>query len=99
MIQKQTSPRGKSVKVVFQLPADVAQESVAIVGDFNNWDANKDQMKLDKKKGVWTKSVSLKPNNSYQFRYYVDGREWRNDEQADRYVANEFASENGIVEV
>lgn len=99
MIQKKTSARGKSVKVIFELPADAAQESVSVVGDFNDWDVSKDPMKLDKKKGVWTKSVSLKPNNSYQFRYYIDGREWRNDDQADRYVSNEFASENGVVEV
>ena len=99
MIQKQTSPRGKNVKVTFELPADAAQESVAVVGDFNDWSADKDKMKLDKKKGIWTKSVSLKPNNSYQFRYYVDGREWRNDDGADRYVANEFASENGVIDV
>lgn len=99
MIEKKVSPRGKSVRVTFELPADAAQESVAVVGDFNDWNAEKDQMKLDKKKGVWTKSISLKPDNSYQFRYYVDGSEWRNDEQADRYVANEYFSENGVIEL
>lgn len=99
MIEKKASPKGKSVRVTFELPADAAQESVAIVGDFNDWNAKKGVMKLDEKKGVWSKAVSLKPNNTYQFRYYVDGKEWRNDEQADRYVANEFASENGVLEV
>ena len=98
MIQKQTGAKGK-VKVVFELPADAAQESVAVVGDFNNWDTSKDAMKLDKKRKVWTKALSLKSNASYQFRYYIDGREWRNDDQADRLVANEFASENGVLEV
>jgi 1,4-alpha-glucan branching enzyme len=99
MIQKQASARGKSVKVTFELPSEAAQESVSVVGDFNAWDAEKDKMKLDRKKGVWTKSVSLKPSGSYQFRYFVDGRDWRNDDQADRYVANEYASENGVIDV
>ncbi len=99
MIQKQASARGKTVKVTFEMPADAAQESLSVVGDFNDWNAEKGKMKLDKKKGVWTKSVSVKADNTYQFRYYVDGREWRNDDGADRYVANEFASENGVLDV
>ena len=99
MIQKQNSPKGKSVKVTFELPADVAQQSVAVVGDFNDWDKEKHQMKLNKKKGVWSKSISLKPGNAYQFRYYVDGSSWRNDEAADRYESNPYFSENGVVEV
>ncbi len=99
MIEKKKTPKGKSVKVTFQLPADAAQKSVAIVGDFNDWDKKKDQMKLDKKKGVWSKSLSLKPDNTYQFRYYVDESEWRNDEQADRYASNPYFSENSVLEV
>jgi 1,4-alpha-glucan branching enzyme len=99
MIEKKATPKGKSVKVTFQLPANVATEKVAVVGDFNDWNPEKDTMKLNKKQGVWTKAISLKPGNRYQFRYYVDGAEWHNDEAADAYVPNEYFSENSVVEL
>ena len=99
MIDKQPTANGKQVKVTFKLPADVAKKSVYIVGDFNNWDETKQPMKLDKKTGVWSKSINLKPNAEYQFRYLVDENEWRNDEQADRYSSNPYMSENSVVSV
>lgn len=99
MIEKKMSPKGKSCRVTFELPADVAKESVAVVGDFNDWDKSKHQMSLDEKNGVWKTTVALKPGTAYQFRYFVDEREWRNDEQADRFVSNEFFSENSVIEL
>lgn len=99
MINKKASPKGKSVRVTFELPADAANESVAVVGDFNDWDENKDVMKFDSKSGVWSKSISLKPGNTYEFRYLVDGRQWRNDENADGYAPNPHSGQNCIVSV
>ncbi len=100
MIEKQpSSAKAKTVKVTFALPADVAQKSVAIVGDFNDWDKAKDQMKLAKGKDVWSKTLTLKKGSSYQFRYYIDEEQWRNDEKADRYASNPFFSENGVIDL
>lgn len=99
MVNKKTSPKGKSVRVTFELPAEVAQDSVAIVGDFNEWDPKKHPMKFDKKAGVWTKSISFKPGNKHEFRYFVDGSTWRNDETVDKYVSNPYFCENGVLEV
>jgi len=99
MIAKKLSPKGKSVRVNFELPADVATDSVAIVGDFNEWNEEKDLMKLNAKKGTWTKGISFKPGATLEFRYLVDGKEWRNDEAADAYVPNPYWSENSVVEL
>ena len=99
MVEKKMSPKGKSVRVTFELPADVAENSVAIVGDFNEWDESKHQMELKKKKGVWTKTISMQPGESYQFRYLIDEKSWRNDEAADRYVSNPYFEENGVLEL
>ncbi len=98
MINRESAAKGKPVKVTFELPADVAERSVSVVGDFNNWDASKGKMKLEKKTQRWSKSVSIKPG-TYQFRYFVDEAHWRNDEQADRYEGNEFGSENGVIQI
>lgn len=98
MIEKKLSPKGKSLKVTFKLPATVAEESVAVVGDFNNWDAGKHQMKLSVKNGEWTRSISFKPGTAHEFRYFVDGRQWKNDDAADGYVGTEFLSQNCLLE-
>lgn len=85
------------MRVTFQLPAEVADESVAIVGDFNEWNPEKHPMTFNEKKGVWTKSISMKPGTQHEFRYFVDGSTWRNDEAADSYVSNPYFCENGVI--
>lgn len=97
MVNKKTSPKGKSVRVTFELPAEIATDSIAIVGDFNEWDPGKHPMTFDKKKGVWKKAISLKPGSQHEFRYIVDGTTWRNDEAADWYTANPYFCENGVI--
>lgn len=98
MIEKRTSPKGRSVRVTFSIPGESVQNDAKVVGDFNEWDEGRTPMKYDSKRDVWTASVTLKPNNSYRFRYKVDG-EWRNDSTADAYASNPFASEDCIVHV
>ena len=99
MIEKKTSPKGRSVRVTFELPAEVAAASVSVVGSFNEWNPEKHLMKLDGKKEKWTRSISFKPGDTHEFRYLIDGDSWRNDESADRYTANPFFCENGVLEV
>jgi 1,4-alpha-glucan branching enzyme len=72
---------------------------VAIVGDFNDWSADKDVMKLDSNNNVWKGALSLKPGHTHEFRYLVDGHSWLNDEDADGYSPTEFYSENCVLNV
>ncbi len=98
MISRKTSEKSKNVSVTFSLPADAAQDSVAIVGDFNNWDESKHAMTKDKKSGEWKKNVQLKPGR-YEFRYLVDGSRWENDSEADGSVDTPFFSQNSVLEL
>ena len=97
MIKKKLSPNGKSVRVTFELPAEVAKNTVAVVGDFNAWNGEKNLMKLNPQKGIWSTGISFKPGETIQFRYFIDGNSWLNDEAADRYDANPFAGENSVL--
>jgi len=99
MINKKTSPKGKSVRVTFELPADLATDSAAVVGDFNEWNPLEGEMKFVKTRKVWKKDLSLEAGNSYQFRYVLDGANWQNDEDADGFAPNEYFSENGVIEL
>ena len=99
MIAKKTSPKGNSVRVTFELPADIAADSAAIAGTFNEWDVTKHPMTLNQKKGVWTKSISFKPGEIVEFRYFLDESEWHNEEEADGYTSTPYFSENSVLEL
>jgi len=95
MLRKQNG-RGKVVKVTFSLPKDIQGESVCLVGDFNNWDESATPMKKDGD-GSFSTIMSLEKGREYQFRYLVNGTEWHNDWQADKYVQNSFGGDNSVV--
>lgn len=87
------------MRITFRQPAEVAEERIAIVGDFNGWDSTTHEMKLDVKKGVWSRTISFKPGSTYEFRYLLDGREWKNEEDADGLVGNDFLSHNSVLDL
>ncbi len=98
MITKKPSDKTKNVSVTFALPGDAANDSVAVVGDFNDWSETKHTMSRDKKTGEWKKTVSLKPGR-YEFRYLIDGDRWTNDGEADSSAPTPFFSENSVIEL
>jgi 1,4-alpha-glucan branching enzyme len=95
MITKQFTPKKTVCKATFTVPADKATKSVALLGDFNNWDPQADLLK--KKKDAWETTVRLDANAEYKFRYLIDDAIWENDESADAYVTNEFGTEDSVV--
>lgn len=86
------------VKVEFTLPDAIAAEaeSAFLVGDFNDWDEQATPM-TKYKNGKFKVTLSLETNRDYQFRYLVDGNQWHNDWEADRYMANPFSGDNSVV--
>jgi 1,4-alpha-glucan branching enzyme len=85
-------------KVTFEVPAGVADgaEEVYLVGDFNNWDERATKMEA-KKGGRFTITLDLDLNREYQYRYLVNGKDWHNDWEADKYVPNPFSGDNSVV--
>lgn len=86
------------VKVEFVVPDAIAAnaESVYLVGDFNNWDETATPMQQFKN-GTYKITLNLEPDQHYQFRYLVNGKQWHNDWEADRYVPNPFSGDNSVV--
>lgn len=97
MITKKFTPKRTTCKVTFSLPATAATTSAAVVGDFNNWDPSKGEMKL--KGGTYTATVTLKSSSDYKFKYYIDGAKWENDDSADAFVANEYGTEDSLLKI
>ncbi|MBX3001703.1 MAG: isoamylase early set domain-containing protein [Caldilineaceae bacterium] len=101
MIKKQNLKGRPACKVTFVLPAGIRPKSASVVGDFNNWDPSAHPLRKQRGSNAWRTTVELAPNQSYQFRYYVDGgvggAEWYNDDAADAYQRNEHGGENSVV--
>ncbi|MFD2571419.1 isoamylase early set domain-containing protein [Spirosoma soli] len=87
-------------KVTFELSAEAVNgaKTVAVAGEFNNWDATAQVLKKQKD-GSYKTTVELPVGNEYQFRYILDGSKWENDEAADKYVASGVSDEQNSVVV
>jgi 1,4-alpha-glucan branching enzyme len=83
-------------KVTFILPYEIKARSAAVVGEFNNWDKEANPMTLGTD-GLWKAELKLEAGHEYQFRYLVNGTEWHNDWEADKYVMHPYGGENSVV--
>ncbi|MEL6303710.1 MAG: isoamylase early set domain-containing protein [Bacteroidota bacterium] len=96
-IKKQYLKSKPICKVTFTVPAEEAKK-VVVVGDFNNWNPKGSTLKK-LKNGTFKGTFDLPQENTYEFRYIVDGS-YVNDEAADRYQWNDFAgTENAVIEL
>jgi hypothetical protein len=82
-------------KLQFVLVAPQAA-SVALVGDFNDWDAARSPMQPAH--GVWATVVRLAPGR-YRYAFLVNGVEWRADPSAPAAKDDEFGTPSSVVTV
>ncbi len=85
-------------QVTFRLPLEATNQAteVVILGDFNNWDVD-NGFPMKKTKTYFTATIDLKPDQSYEFRYLIDGEVWENDWEADSYIESPLGVENSVV--
>jgi len=82
-------------QVTFQLPQEIKAKTACVVGEFNDWD--KTANPLRKTKGVWKTTLKLEQDREYQYRFLVNGSEWHNDWEADKYIPNNVDGDNSVV--
>ena len=93
-IKKQYLKSKPVCKVTFTIEAEEAKK-VSIVGSFNEWNEKATPLKK-LKNGTFKGTVDLDAENSYEFKYIVDG-DYVNDSAADSYVWSDYASaENSV---
>jgi 1,4-alpha-glucan branching enzyme len=81
------------VRFAFMIPTD---QSVCLVGDFNEWDEKSHPMRRSADH-THILEVTLKPGE-YEYKFKV-GKVWYNDDFAHKYVPNPWGSENSVVVV
>jgi hypothetical protein len=72
--------------------------SVALVGDFNDWDVSATPLVRGQGDEVWSVTVPLTPGR-YQYSFLVDGSTWLEDPRAARAVEDEFGRPNSVVTI
>lgn len=94
-IKKQFIKTKLVCKVTFTISAKEAN-TVAVVGDFNNWTAG-DGVLTKQKNGTFKGLFEIPKESSYEFKYVVDGA-FVNEPDADGLIWNDFAgSENSVL--
>lgn len=81
--------------VKFWLPAGVKADTIALVGDFNDWSTDATMMERTSG-GQFEVDVELQTGRAYRYRFLIDGDRWENDWNADYYAANGFGTDDSV---
>ena len=91
-----TAARPDTAVVQFVFIAQGAA-SVALVGDFNDWDATSTPMRPAMQGGLWSVAVPLPPGR-HRYAFLIDGSRWLADPGAPR-AQDDFDTPSSIVTV
>lgn len=83
-----TSASSALEPVQFVLVAPAAQ-SVAVVGDFNDWGLNDSALVATNHQGVWSVTAPV-PAGVHRYAFVVNGKEWVADPSAPRSAGDDF---------
>ncbi|MGD8623029.1 MAG: isoamylase early set domain-containing protein [Anaerolineae bacterium] len=96
MLQKKRLENG-SMRVTFRISHYIWADSIALVGEFNDWNAHSHPMHQTREDREWHISLELEADRAYRFRYLVNGEEWMDDDHADGYEPNPFGGFDSVV--
>lgn len=86
-------------EITFSMRADASQvKSIAVVGDFNDWEPDRDLLIDENNDGIWSVTLKLEPGR-YEYMFILDGQEWVPDPSAYRYVSDGFGNKNAVLEI
>lgn len=72
--------------------------SVALVGDFNDWDPKATPLQAASKGGVWSVEVPIPPGR-HLYAFVVDGTVWRPDPAAPQATGEDYGEPNSALTV
>ncbi|HEY2896841.1 MAG TPA: isoamylase early set domain-containing protein [Gemmatimonadaceae bacterium] len=88
-----TAPGSPIVQFGFAAPH---ASSVALVGDFNNWDPKATPLRAASTGGVWSVEVPIQPGR-HLYAFVVNGTVWRPDPAAPKATGEDFGEPNSAL--
>ena len=98
MAKKTYGKTTKTCRVTFELPAEVSAQTASVCGDFNDWSPAAHPM-VRRKDGRFSVTISLPVDQTYRYRFLLDGDRWENDWDAEMYVSNRYGTEDSLIRV
>jgi 1,4-alpha-glucan branching enzyme len=98
MPRKVYSKTKRYCRLTFKLPVDESIKTVALCGEFNNWNPTAHRM-THRKDGSFSLTLSLPSGQQYRYRYLLNSERWENDPAADGYASNPYGSDDSLVDV
>lgn len=94
-----TNKTATTTKITFSLPKQAVgmAKTVAVVGDFNNWDIQNGPALSKQKDGSYAVTLELAAGKAYEFRFLINGEIWENAWDAPKYVPSPFGGDNSVV--
>ena len=77
---------------------DDSNHTIAIAGDFNNWNPSDTLLEDHDGDGIWTATLNLEPGR-YEYMFVLDGKQWVPDPNAIRFVKDGFGNRNSVLEI
>lgn len=71
-------------------------ESVAIAGDFSDWEPIPLDQKTVNGEKVWTGNIQME-RGEHRYMYIIDGEKWKTDPLANRYKEDGFGHRNAVI--
>lgn len=88
-------PRVENNRLVFVFHDDAA-ESVAVAGDFNNWNALHHLLRKDDS-GLWVTEIPAPAAGKYQYKFIVNGHRWVEDPSNGMKTPDSFGGLNSLI--
>jgi hypothetical protein len=86
------------VRVRFTLEAPQAAR-VAVVGDWNGWNARANPLGDPDGDGIWEAEIVLLPGREYRYQFTIDGRDYVPDPGAPLRIRDGFGGMNSILQL
>lgn len=74
-------------------------ESVAVVGDWNDWNPEAQPLQDSDGDGVWELSIKIDRGGEYKYQFLVNGEKWIPDPKAPLKVKDGFGGTNSILDI
>ncbi|MCS6830066.1 MAG: alpha amylase N-terminal ig-like domain-containing protein [Armatimonadota bacterium] len=92
------TPAQDGVPVTFRLQLDEPAQVVYLAGTFNDWQVGRNPMHSEDGGRTWTLTLHLMPG-VYQYKFVVNGTEWRTDPNAVQNVDDGMGNINSLLVV
>jgi len=84
------------VHLVLEAPG---ASQVAVVGDWNGWEPDKNRLSDPDGDGVWEITIKLQRGKEYRYQFLINGEKWIPDPHSPFQVEDGFGSKNSILHI